>query len=623
MDLKTSVYNAAADGDLDQLKKYLDGKTSSEIEDIICSLTNGATPLVIACRNGHFDVAHYLIMDCHAVVDQVGAVTFDGETIQGAPALWCAAAAGNLKLVKLLVSQGAKVNCTTESNSTPLRAACFDGHFDIVTYLIQHGADIEIANKHGHTSLMIACYQSHYLIVKYLLDCGADVNKRTVKGSTALHDCAESGSLLILKMLMNRNAKFEADLCGTTPLLSAAISGNAVVVEYFIQYFNCSKLDKINALELLGATDIDMRRNMFAGLKCWRRAMNMRYEDPRSLLLKPDSETPFSEYIQSTEVKTLAQLEELRSDPDELRIQALLVRERILGPTHPHTVNFLRLRGAVYANSGSFEKCIKLWTYALDVQQRSSDPVSPLTQSILLSFVELFSCMMPNAQGRERYMPIVPFCYVLDIFERSLQVLEKAMDISRRQQECSDVGGHFHRTLSIVMHMAELLCQLLPGLSEVEVLRLKQAVYRFVHLNPRGKNNCTPLHLACSKSPCMAVRHTVCRFPSQAVTELLLEVGESPNSVDFDGNTALHLIASIKPCPMNLFKTLLSRGAHLDLSNIHRMTPLHLIQNAPISDLYPLQYINLQCLCARAVRSYNVPYEGMVHESLERFLDLH
>ena len=72
-------------------------------------------------------------------------VIFDGETIEGAPPLWCAAAAGHMDIVTLLVSHGANVNSTTKTNSTPLRAACFDGHFDIVEYLITNGAGKEAA----------------------------------------------------------------------------------------------------------------------------------------------------------------------------------------------------------------------------------------------------------------------------------------------------------------------------------------------------------------------------------------------------------------------------------------------------------------------------------------------
>jgi ankyrin repeat protein len=67
-------------------------------------------------------------------------VVFDGETIEGAPPLWCAAAAGHLPVVRLLVRNGASVNSTTRTNSTPLRAACFDGHYEIVKFLVGNDA---------------------------------------------------------------------------------------------------------------------------------------------------------------------------------------------------------------------------------------------------------------------------------------------------------------------------------------------------------------------------------------------------------------------------------------------------------------------------------------------------
>lgn len=62
-------------------------------------------------------------------------------------------------MVKTLVKAGADVNHATLTNSTPLRAACFDGRLDIVKYLTEHGADIHIANKYNNTCLMIAAYK--------------------------------------------------------------------------------------------------------------------------------------------------------------------------------------------------------------------------------------------------------------------------------------------------------------------------------------------------------------------------------------------------------------------------------------------------------------------------------
>lgn len=116
---------------------------------------NGATPLVISCRNGHYDIVEYLLTKCRANVEQVGSVSFDGEPIEDAPPLWCAAAAGHLGIVKMLVRRFANVNSTTRTNSTPLRAACFDGHYEIVKYLVHHGAGELPGLSPSHTDCRI------------------------------------------------------------------------------------------------------------------------------------------------------------------------------------------------------------------------------------------------------------------------------------------------------------------------------------------------------------------------------------------------------------------------------------------------------------------------------------
>ena len=68
-----------------------------------------------------------------------------------------------------MVKNGADVNHTTGSQSTPLRAACFEGKLDIVAYLVEEGrADVNIANKYDNTCLMISAYKGHDEIVRYL-----------------------------------------------------------------------------------------------------------------------------------------------------------------------------------------------------------------------------------------------------------------------------------------------------------------------------------------------------------------------------------------------------------------------------------------------------------------------
>ena len=61
--------------------------------------------------------------------------------------------------VKTLVEAGADVNHVTKTNSTPLRAACFEGRLDIVQFLCENKADFHIANKYNNTCLMISCYK--------------------------------------------------------------------------------------------------------------------------------------------------------------------------------------------------------------------------------------------------------------------------------------------------------------------------------------------------------------------------------------------------------------------------------------------------------------------------------
>ena len=183
MEIENQVFSAAKEGHIHQLRQLLDPKPKHEVQRVIARKhRSGATPLIMASRNGHLIVVDYLLDECGADIEQLGSVTFDGESIEGAPPLWCAAAAGHFEVVKLLIKHGANVNNTTLTNSTPLRAACFDGHLEIVKHLVECGADIEIANRHGHTCLMIACYKGQSKIVKYLIEKGADIGRKSLKG---------------------------------------------------------------------------------------------------------------------------------------------------------------------------------------------------------------------------------------------------------------------------------------------------------------------------------------------------------------------------------------------------------------------------------------------------------
>ncbi|KAK7873054.1 hypothetical protein R5R35_000340 [Gryllus longicercus] len=628
MDFKNVIYNAARDGKLRRLRVFLDHRSKEEVLMLVGAKTNGATPLVMACRNGHYDVAEYLIERCNADIEQPGSVVFDGETIEGAPPLWCAAAAGYISVVRLLVRHGANVNSTTRTNSTPLRAACFDGHYEIVKFLVEHGADIEVANRHGHTCLMIACYKGHYRIAKFLLNLDANVNRKSVKGNTALHDCAESGSLEILKLLIEHGADMDVDSYGMTPLLAASVTGHTHIVDYLIKLPNLvTRVERIDALELLGATYVDKKRDMIGALELWKRAMEDRYNSGDRILKKPKQYDTVAAYDHAREISTPEGLEDLLADPDEMRMQALVIRERILGPAHPDTSYYIRYRGAVYADAGKFGRCVSLWNYALDMQQRMLEPLNPMTQSSLHSFTELFSFMM-GEQGRTssrgRRVPPVSFPDLLTVLHKAIREVEAGVEMLDIIPVGERDTTYLHRVLVISLHLACLLTKLLPDLTPEESHEVHKAVYTLVKQNVRGRLGCTALHLACSRDAVLVGRYPACQFPSSQLAELLLAVGADIHARDDNGNTPLHLSAHTRPCPPALVTVLLNRGAHLDAINSSGQTFQQLLKGQSIHEIVnPLKYTSLSCLAAQVIRKNKLLYKGIVPVSLESFIEQH
>ena len=304
--------------------------------------------------------------------------------------------------------------------------------------------------------------------------------------------------------------------------------------------------------------------------------MSIRYDPGVCPLPKPQGQSPIAAFENTLEAATLEQLEEAVSDPDEMRMQALLVRERILGPAHPETSYYIRYRGAVYADTGNFARCIRLWMYALEMQQSMLEPLSPMTNSSLLSFAELFSFMMTerdaesrNQQGGQRAqshraqldpapeqqqqqqqpvagggaalmapqrspanIPPLSFADVMAVLNRAVREIrvgnQHLMKIPAADRDLT----YFHRTLSIIVHLIFLLAKIQPQLSPAQDRALKKSLYDLVRLNARSRNGYTLLHLACTRDSATLSRYPICSFPSTEVIRLLLDVGCDPDAVD-------------------------------------------------------------------------------------------
>lgn len=205
--------------------------------------------------NGHFDVVHILLTQLKPNLEKEGRVKFDGHLIEGASALWVAAGAGHLNIVKLLIEHGADINHHTKNVSTPVRAACFDGRLDIIRYLMDHGADINLANGYNNTCLMITSYKGHADVVEYLLENDALPNEQANCGATALHYAAECGHVEVCTVLLDYGGVFKRNEYGMTPVICAAERTRESVVELFVNRPGLlTKDEQIDALELIGAS---------------------------------------------------------------------------------------------------------------------------------------------------------------------------------------------------------------------------------------------------------------------------------------------------------------------------------------------------------------------------------
>ncbi len=627
--LKERIFCAAKDGMAITIYAMLSNKQDEEVKEVLKHETeeNGqkTTPFLIAARNGYEKVVRLLLKHFKVNIEQVGTVKFDGYVIEGATGLWCAAGAGHFEVVKTLLEQGANVNHPTFSNSTPLRAACFDGRLDLVRYLIQHNADIHIPNKYNNTCLMIACYKGHKEVVSFLLEKGANPDAKAHCGATALHFSAERGYLEIVKELICHKASLLQNDQHMSPLHIAAESSRAEIVEFFVSRAECSKPDRIGALELLGASYANDKDNYDldkAYHYMWM-AMQERYADPRDMVVK-DVKPAVEAYENRTECQTLQQLEAIRDEPDSIHLEALIIRERILGEDNaeiPHPIIF---RGAVFADTARFDKCTSLWMRAMTLRQKNGRTIT----KDLLRFAQVFSQMIHV--GVE-----VEFGPTENVLEHALEEFTRDQRNLNSESLTKEEIATQQEVYECNIHTALYLLVILTNLkySRDEELRLCKMAYRFNRLHLKlGKTGFTPLHMAVDEHTLIDDFHVndVVKFPNPVLTKLLVKCGGDVNVMDNNGNTPVHVIVKYtKPISdflalHGIIMTLLENGAHLDIANSDGHTPIESSTTGVAEVILRTQSrIKLKCIAARAVKHLKVPYKGQLPTTLEEFVNIH
>ena len=202
-----SIHDAAANGDLDAVKKIVEQDPRLVNQDDKYEWR----PIFHAGLRRHYDVVKYLI-DCGADL-----AAHDGYAIH-----YAGEVPDNKEVVSLLITYGGldahaepsseaarqfiyavflanvqRVNAMLRDNpqlvqeryargDTALHHATRNGDLEIVEQLVGSGADVNLTTDHGHFPLYCAAGHGHVETTQYLVEHGADLQARLGDGKTVV-----------------------------------------------------------------------------------------------------------------------------------------------------------------------------------------------------------------------------------------------------------------------------------------------------------------------------------------------------------------------------------------------------------------------------------------------------
>lgn len=390
-------------------------------------------------------------------------------------------------------------------------------------------------------------------LCKFLISKGADVNARDIQNKTALHYAIQEHRLSTTQLLLEHGANpFTKSRYGDDALQTACLKGAYEIFEYLRAKIHFTPDRIANALELLGSTNHAGEQhihNESQAMVYWRQAMEIRMRENLPKVILPSREA-FGDVCEFTT------MEELNSmDLDDMRIQSLIISERILGMQHKDFLFRLLYRGAFFADSMRYDSCLRLWILSLEIRVEKNTLLHSDTVFVTQAIVRLMLNLnlkdaefIPfEVQGQPELPSFEDIYKVFDLLTIDIAEAKRLLSIRPIYKKQQD---NFDKMLKCITHLIYLMIAT-AGSSEKNIHLIHTGVYRIVKHDIRTSNQDTLLHMSVSrlnyvKHGYFADHNMSAKsiFPNLDVVRLLLNCNANVNARNECRSTSL-FIASI------------------------------------------------------------------------------
>ena len=619
---------------------------------------SGHTPLMEACSHGEENAVTFLIEHGADVDPQDNdeetalhhAVYSDCESLEilsclilkgldvnacesdGRSPLMIASVRGKVNSVAFLLEHGANVNLQNKNGKTALHYAVigYNGSCEVFRCLIENGADVNACLTNDKcTPLMQACDYGQVYTATCLIDYGAALDLQDKNGDTALHYAVRflytDRSIRIVQKLLTSGVSFLFNNHGVKPLILASSYSNRPAVEYLITRPEITRKERIDAIELLGASLATYRLNTRSstlpyiledtsnGFNYIKRGMEERFANPSQPLLKQEMET-VEAYQNRKECQTLEELAEIEGDRNAIIMESLVIRERILGKENAELLATNIRCVAEYFNTHDLSLSIALYRH---ITTEIASNCSHSFARDLSTLTSLYQKSWKNGHPKEKH--------VIELLEHLIFEFEKHQTLPVNDY-LEELLGSYERQLSDLFYCSVKIVSFIPKLKFRQEGKTSYALVllkKLSQINPQCFGN-TLLHAV--------IRGHIVKDSSTCLdaVKLLLNAGFNVNAFNKRGCTPLHLAVSLKPenekihLLTNLLKVLLDGGAHHDFVNSKGKTPMDIARTDEARMiLSEKRKLELKCISAKAVKKFGIPYLGVVPKTLEKYISAH